>query len=590
MPLAYSYIRMSSDAQIKGDSLRRQLDLSERYAFEHGLELVDTDLRDLGVSAFTGENAYSGALSKFLAAVRQKAIPVGSYLLVESFDRLSRQRPHAALTQFLEIINAGIILVTLVDGRVYTPDNATLDNLLYAIVVMTRAHEESVTKSHRVSAAWKNKRQTIAMRKLTARCPAWLVLAADKSAFTIREDRKAIIERMFDEANAGIGAYSIARRLNVEGIPAFVGKGGWHTSSINKILTNRAVLGEFQPHRLIDGQRKPEGLPIPGYFPRIISEDAFYSAQLQRSQRRTDGGGRRGPAITNLFSKLARCHYCRGPMRFENKGTGPKGGSYLVCDTAVRFKSCRAVRWNYREFEASFLAFVEEVDLGSFITSGDTASPQVPNFRTKVASLEGKIESLKTEQQNAYALLQSAGANLSYVRQRLVACEIEITESEKELGAILSQQTMASQASRTYDASKIDLRGLILQIGSQLGPDTYKLRSQLAMRLRSILTSLTLSPAGGLPLATWDHAKRVPDDPSFNVDLYMSLDDPHQGRYFVACFRDGSFRVVFPAKDALAFHQQIIREKHDFYLVEGDAGLTDLIDLDLYQHGSDIVF
>jgi DNA invertase Pin-like site-specific DNA recombinase len=49
-PRAYSYIRMSTDAQIKGDSLRRQLELSELYAQEHGLQLVDTDLRDTGRS------------------------------------------------------------------------------------------------------------------------------------------------------------------------------------------------------------------------------------------------------------------------------------------------------------------------------------------------------------------------------------------------------------------------------------------------------------------------------------------------------------------------------------------------------------
>jgi hypothetical protein len=63
----------------------------------------------------------------------------------------------------------------------------------------------------------------------------------------------------------------------------------------------------------------------------------------------------------------------------------------------------------------------------------------------------------------------------------------------------------------------------------------------------------------------------------------MSLDDPHQGRYFVACFRDGTFRAVYPADDALTFHQQIVREAKDFYVVEGDAGLTELIDLEQFR-------
>src|SRR5437588_1867563 len=92
-PQAYSYIRMSTDVQLKGDSLRRQLEKSRAYAESHNLELVeDFRLEDLGVSAFKGANADNGALGKFLEAVRANAIQKGSYLLVESLDRLSRQQ------------------------------------------------------------------------------------------------------------------------------------------------------------------------------------------------------------------------------------------------------------------------------------------------------------------------------------------------------------------------------------------------------------------------------------------------------------------------------------------------------------------
>lgn len=48
-PKAYSYIRMSSERQLSGDSLRRQLQNSRDYAAEHGLDLDET-LRDIGVS------------------------------------------------------------------------------------------------------------------------------------------------------------------------------------------------------------------------------------------------------------------------------------------------------------------------------------------------------------------------------------------------------------------------------------------------------------------------------------------------------------------------------------------------------------
>jgi len=38
-PIAYSYIRFSTPEQLKGDSLRRQLEKSQNYADEHGLDL-----------------------------------------------------------------------------------------------------------------------------------------------------------------------------------------------------------------------------------------------------------------------------------------------------------------------------------------------------------------------------------------------------------------------------------------------------------------------------------------------------------------------------------------------------------------------
>lgn len=63
---AYSYIRMSTDNQLKGDSLRRQLEASENYAKINRLELVDNidgiPLKDIGVSAFKGKNTQKGVL------------------------------------------------------------------------------------------------------------------------------------------------------------------------------------------------------------------------------------------------------------------------------------------------------------------------------------------------------------------------------------------------------------------------------------------------------------------------------------------------------------------------------------------------
>ena len=92
MPKAYSYIRFSSAIQLKGDSLKRQTSLREEYLAKHPeLELDTTlNLSDLGVSAYDRSNITKGALGRFLQAVKDGKIARGSYLLVESLDRLSR--------------------------------------------------------------------------------------------------------------------------------------------------------------------------------------------------------------------------------------------------------------------------------------------------------------------------------------------------------------------------------------------------------------------------------------------------------------------------------------------------------------------
>jgi DNA invertase Pin-like site-specific DNA recombinase len=52
-PKAYSYLRFSTPEQMKGDSFRRQTELTRQYAEENGLELDDSlSFYDLGVSPF----------------------------------------------------------------------------------------------------------------------------------------------------------------------------------------------------------------------------------------------------------------------------------------------------------------------------------------------------------------------------------------------------------------------------------------------------------------------------------------------------------------------------------------------------------
>lgn len=137
----YSYIRWSSEQQPSGTTLSRQEDIAQKIADEMGLELVT--LIDKGISAFKGKNRREGALGDFSEAVKSKAIPADSWLVLENLDEdiLKAQR------FFMELLELGVTVVTGMDKKVYSGASVTANpmDLMYSIMLFARAHEESAT-------------------------------------------------------------------------------------------------------------------------------------------------------------------------------------------------------------------------------------------------------------------------------------------------------------------------------------------------------------------------------------------------------------------------------------------------------------
>jgi DNA invertase Pin-like site-specific DNA recombinase len=95
-----------------------------------------------------------GALMAFWSK-KNDAPAKGPILVVEGLDRLSRAEPIQAQAQLESIVNAGITVVTASDSKEYSREKLKANpmDLVYSLLVMIRAHEESDTKSKRVSAS-----------------------------------------------------------------------------------------------------------------------------------------------------------------------------------------------------------------------------------------------------------------------------------------------------------------------------------------------------------------------------------------------------------------------------------------------------
>ena len=239
--VAYSYIRFSTPEQAKGDSLRRQTEAAADWCKRNGITLdTSRTLHDLGKIAFVGAhrtNPDRNALAAFLKMVEQGKIARGSFLLVESLDRLTREHIRPALTLVLNLIEAGISVVQLKPVEVVYDANVEPMTLMMALMELSRGNSESAMKSERVGKAWAQKKElarqgkpqpgkgrTAGMACMTHKLPAWI----EEKGGTLHliPSHAKLVRRIFHLAAAGYSASSIVKLFRAEGAPPMGALGG----------------------------------------------------------------------------------------------------------------------------------------------------------------------------------------------------------------------------------------------------------------------------------------------------------------------------------------------------------------------------
>ena len=437
-PKAYSYLRFSTADQIRGDSFRRQTELARTWCDKTGVPLVD-NYRDLGVSAFRGANADKGALKAFLDRVESGVIESGSYLIVESLDRLSRTDITFALQMFLGLINAGIVIVTLTDQRVYDRErinDGNFTDIIISLTILSRANEESRVKSSRLLAAWANKRERAGEEKLTSICPSWLRMTADKTGFELIPAKAAIVLRIFEMAVAGKGQVHIARVFTREKVPCMTKSAKrWYAGTVRNVLRSRAVIGEFQPSKVIAGKRTLlEG--VPNYFPTAVPMDLYAAVQrLHRVRPSYRGRGQTNPIAGLTFNAMTGNRMMR-----VSKGKAKKF-TYLL-DAAAPTGGAPYKTWQFEQFLSSLLTVCEAI----------TTAPTVP--RKENPELLAALKRLDEIEGQLPRLVEFIAAGTSVaVEQKMRELEKEKTALEKLIGELRVVENAAD-----LDLGRIDWR------------------------------------------------------------------------------------------------------------------------------------
>lgn len=395
---AYAYIRFSSSKQREGDSLRRQLESCLNYCSQNSLILDEREFRDFGKSAYKKANIKKGsALSAFLALVESEEIPKGSYLLIESIDRLSRADIYSALMLFGSIINNGIKIVEISKNQIYTSETLTQLGPMLAIMADTlRAHDESRIKGIRSRANWQRRKdnsKTFAT-PITRECPRWLRVSTDGSGYEVLKDKVDSIRQVFEMRKMGLGASAIANRCNEQKLTV-PGKGGvWHTSLINRLIKNRALIGEYQPHITNDeGVRVPDGEPLKAFYPRVIDVGLFETVQ-QINFKSKEFPKKRSSSNRNFLNGIIFCS-CGAPLHRKLKSTWELDISRYYCSqTLLKAASCKSV--DCKSIEDTMMYFMSERAPGliTFDNFSDKLRMEEASHRSQVLEIETQMERL----------------------------------------------------------------------------------------------------------------------------------------------------------------------------------------------------
>jgi DNA invertase Pin-like site-specific DNA recombinase len=384
--LAYSYLRFSSPAQADGDSVDRQTRLRKAWLQRHPEVRLDQSLTlvDAGVSGYRGEHRTNRkhALASFLDQVERGRVPIGSFLIVENLDRLTRENPVVSIPAVLNLIAAGVRVVQLAPVELVYDAEMEQHHLMNMLWELSRGHAESRRKSGMCGEAWHEKKEQARAEKTPygKMCPAWLELVDGR--WRVKQDAARAVRKIFQWCAGGLGTFGILERLNAEGIPSIGRTGRWERSYVRKILTSVAVRGIYQPHNGSRGpNRRPDGEPVADYYPRVIAEDLWHAAQ-QASRRRQRKTGRPSP-VFNPFSGLlysgtdgSKLHVC-----------GAHGGKYLVSSAAVQ--KTPGLRW----CTFPLAPFVEVVlsNLRELSAAELFCDPSA----VKVTELEGRLEEVE---------------------------------------------------------------------------------------------------------------------------------------------------------------------------------------------------
>ncbi len=352
-------------------------------------------------SAFKGTNLFA-----IKELVNSGKYAKGSVIVVYDQTRFSRTSPLRALSEMEDVISSGFKIHLSAKSK--TIDSLeTLEELIVPLVEASAANQESVNRSNRTKGSY-HTRIEAGLNVYVGHTPNWIKKIYDGrkiTGYTIDEERKAVIENIFNMYVQGNGASTITKWLNAEVEPwgefdyrrKNLEDRIWGESYVSKILRNPSVIG----YRTFNRSNDKEEITISDYYPPVISKELFYKAgDIRKNRAGSQVHYTKHP--TTFYIGLAHCGYCGGKIVPQNFTSNKRAAIRCSAHAKGQTTECAGGASPARFLEKVLIELCrDEVNYNLLFQE----KPDTSGYRVKLANLKDELTGIEDKLTNLAMML-----------------------------------------------------------------------------------------------------------------------------------------------------------------------------------------
>lgn len=457
---AVIYTRASLDRTGEGKSNARQRDECQRLIDYKRWSLIEVDgepsADDVSISAYTEKER--PAWLRVLAMIEANEVDV---VVAYHLDRLTRNM--ADLEKLILLCEQHNVSVATATGEIELTNDT---GRMVARILAAVARQEVERKAAR---------QKLAHVQRRAEGRPWAgvkVLGYERDGAVIEEEAEAIRAAATAVLDKGTSLAEIGRQWSSNGLTSpyqairdddgnVVGFKPWSPRGVKQLLTNPRLAGFITHEGIVLGKGKWE--------PILDETTATMLTAKLNSPERTNGKARQGRTASNLLTGIARCSVCDGTLRAATK----RGREIYICgDWHVQVPRNEA-----DQLVKSVLEMTVRITIPGTIMEGS-----FPEEAPSEEAIASEIEALRNRQ--------------GVVTKSFVGGVIEEAAYEAAV-ADIAKKIEALQAKATGIDPDYDWKKAMNTALQEFASDDLNGQRSVLERL----TKVTVSPAGGKPLA-----------------------------------------------------------------------------------------